>query len=144
MLQLLRQKNLLVLITLKEIRKRREKLLVNIETTSFRYKKDWIFWNLLCLKSSSKCWAPWNFWTNVHWWTCRKYIQWLNGRCRLSCWPDMMMDDEFHGVERKRLKKWSKKMWLHLINTCIFNAQILHKTQGGNLSPLELRSRLIS
>ena len=30
-------------------------------------------------------------------------------------------------VERKRLKKWSKKMGLHLINTCVLNAQILQK-----------------
>ena len=47
-------------------------------------------------------------------------------------------------VERKRLKKWSKKMWLHLINMCVFNAQILQKKQGGNLPPLEFRSRLMS
>ena len=47
-------------------------------------------------------------------------------------------------MERKRLKKWSKKMWFHLINTCVFNSHILHKKQGGNLSPLEFRSTLIS
>ena len=35
-------------------------------------------------------------------------------------------------------------MWLHLINTCVFNSHILHKKQGGNLSPLEFRSTLIS
>ena len=35
-------------------------------------------------------------------------------------------------------------MWLHLINTCAFNGQILQKKQGGNLPPLEFRSRLIS
>ena len=35
-------------------------------------------------------------------------------------------------------------MWLHLINTFISNAQILHKKQGRNLSPLEFRLRLIS
>ena len=55
---------------------------------------------------------------------------------------DQMMSS--YPVERKRLKKWSKKMWLHLINTCVFNAQTLHKKQGGNLSPLEFHSRLIS
>ena len=55
---------------------------------------------------------------------------------------DQMMSS--YPVERKRLKKWSKKMWLHLINTCVFNAQILHKKQRGNISPLEFRSRLIS
>ena len=55
---------------------------------------------------------------------------------------DQMMSS--YPVERKRLKKWSKKMWLHLINTCVFNTQILLKKQGGNLSPLQFRSRLIS
>ena len=35
-------------------------------------------------------------------------------------------------------------MWLHLINTFIFNAQILHKKQGRNLSPLEFRLGPIS
>ena len=55
---------------------------------------------------------------------------------------DQMMSS--YPMERKRLKKWSKKMWLHLINRCVFNAHILHKKQGGNLSPLEFRSALIS
>ena len=55
---------------------------------------------------------------------------------------DQMMSS--YPMERKRLKKWSKKMWLHLINTCVFNSHILHKKQGGNLSPLEFRSTLIS
>ena len=47
-------------------------------------------------------------------------------------------------VERKRLKKWSKKMWLHLLNTCIFNAHILHCKLGGNLDPFRFRKNLIS
>ena len=55
---------------------------------------------------------------------------------------DQMMSS--YPMERKRLKKWSKKMWLHLINRCVFNAHILHKKQGGSLSPLEFRSALIS
>ena len=55
---------------------------------------------------------------------------------------DQMMS--LYPAERRTLKKWSKKMWFHLINACVFNAQILHKKQGGNLSPLEFCSRLIS
>jgi len=55
---------------------------------------------------------------------------------------DQMMNS--YPIERKISKKWSKKMWLHLINTCIFNAQILHKKRGGKLAPLKFRSKLIS
>jgi len=56
---------------------------------------------------------------------------------------DQMMSS--YPVERKRLKKWSKKMWLHLINSSVFNSHILHKKkQGGNLLPLQFRSTLIS
>lgn len=55
---------------------------------------------------------------------------------------DQMMNS--YPVERKRLKKWSKKMWLHLLNTCTFNSQILHNKHGGNLSPLQFRSKLVS
>ena len=47
-------------------------------------------------------------------------------------------------VERKRLKKWSKKMWLHLLNTCVFNAHILHYKLGGDLDPFRFRKNLIS
>ena len=54
---------------------------------------------------------------------------------------DQMMSS--YPMERKRLKKWSNKMWLHLINTCVFNAHILHKKPEGN-SPLEFRLTLIS
>ena len=46
-------------------------------------------------------------------------------------------------VEGKRLKKWSKKMWLHLINTCFQRSDFTQKTRR-KLSPLEFRSRLIS
>ena len=66
------------------------------------------------------------------------YNDWMGGVDR----SDQMMSS--YPVERKRLKKWSKKMWLHLINTCVFNTQILLKKQGGNLSLLQFRSRLIS
>ena len=47
-------------------------------------------------------------------------------------------------VERKRLKKWSKKMWLHLLNTCIFNAHILYCKLGGDLDPFRFRKNLVS
>ena len=46
-------------------------------------------------------------------------------------------------VERKRVKKWYKKVFHHLINQSVFNAQIIHKTIGGNLTPLKFRERLI-
>ena len=35
-------------------------------------------------------------------------------------------------------------MWLHLVNTCVFNSQILHRKRGGKLFALEFHSKLIS
>ena len=35
-------------------------------------------------------------------------------------------------------------MWIHLINSCAFNAHILHKRKGGKLTPLEFRTKLVS
>ena len=35
-------------------------------------------------------------------------------------------------------------MWLHLVNTCVFNNQILHQKRGGKLSALKFLSKLIS
>ena len=46
-------------------------------------------------------------------------------------------------VERKRVKKWYKKVFHHHINQSVFNAQIIHKTIGGNLTPLKFWERLI-
>ena len=39
-----------------------------------------------------------------------------------------------HPVKRKRLKKWYKKMWIHCISSGVFNAHILHKKKGGELT----------
>ena len=35
-------------------------------------------------------------------------------------------------------------MWIHLINSCVFNAQILHKKKDGKLTSLEFRTKLVS
>ena len=55
---------------------------------------------------------------------------------------DQMMNS--YPVERKRLKAWYKKMWIHLVNSCVFNAHILYKKKGGKLTSLEFRTRLVS
>ena len=54
---------------------------------------------------------------------------------------DQMMNS--YPVECKRLKKWYKKMWIHLVN-CVLNAHILHKRKGGKLTSLEFRTKLVS
>ena len=46
-------------------------------------------------------------------------------------------------VERKRVKKWYKKQFMHLINVATFNSHILHKKKGGKLNPLEFRKKLV-
>ena len=46
-------------------------------------------------------------------------------------------------VERKRVKKWYKKQFMHLINVATFNSHILHKKKGGRLNPLEFRKKLV-
>ena len=35
-------------------------------------------------------------------------------------------------------------MWIHLINSCVFNAHILHKRKGGKLTSSEFRTKLVS
>ena len=35
-------------------------------------------------------------------------------------------------------------MWLHLLNTCVFNAHILYCKLGGDLDPFRFRKNLIS
>ena len=35
-------------------------------------------------------------------------------------------------------------MWIHLVNSCVFNAHILHKKKGGKLKSLEFRTKLVS
>ena len=54
---------------------------------------------------------------------------------------DQMMNS--YPVERKRLKTWYKKMRIHLVNSCVINAHILHKKKGGKLTSLEFRTRLV-
>ena len=49
-----------------------------------------------------------------------------------------------HPVKRKRLKKWYKKMWIHCISSGVFNAHILHKKKGGELTSLEFCTKLVS
>ena len=45
--------------------------------------------------------------------------------------------------ERKRVKKCYKKIFHHTIKQSVFNAQIIHKSLGGTLSPLKFREQLI-
>ena len=54
---------------------------------------------------------------------------------------DQMMTS--YDVERKRVKKWYKKVFNHIVNQCAFNAQILHKYMGGTMTPLKFREALI-
>ena len=35
-------------------------------------------------------------------------------------------------------------MWIHLIDSCVFNAHILHKKKGGKLTSLEFSTKLVS
>ena len=37
-----------------------------------------------------------------------------------------------------------QKMWIHLINSCVFNAHTLHKKTGEKLTLLEFRKKLVS
>ena len=55
---------------------------------------------------------------------------------------DQMMTS--YEVERKRVKKWYKKIFNHLINQSAFNSQILHSRMGGQLTPLKFRQKLVA
>ena len=55
---------------------------------------------------------------------------------------DQMMTS--YEVERKRVKKWYKKVFTHLINLAAFNAQIICKKMGRNMTPLNFRTMLIT
>ena len=35
-------------------------------------------------------------------------------------------------------------MWIHLINSCVFNAHMLHKKKGGKLTSSEFHTKLVS
>ena len=45
--------------------------------------------------------------------------------------------------ERKRVKKWYKKSFMHILNATAFNCQILHGKVGGSSTQLEFRKKLI-
>ena len=46
-------------------------------------------------------------------------------------------------TERKRIKKWYKKHFLHLIDIFSFNAHIMHRKKGDKLDALKFRIKLI-
>ena len=46
-------------------------------------------------------------------------------------------------VKHKRLKKWYKKMWIILANSCEFNAHILQKRKGGKLTSPEFLTKIL-
>ena len=35
-------------------------------------------------------------------------------------------------------------MWIHLMNSCVFNAHMLRKRKGGKFTSLEFRTKLVS
>ena len=45
-------------------------------------------------------------------------------------------------TERKRIKKWYKKYFMHLTNISSFNAHIIHKKKGSRLDALNFRTKL--
>ena len=46
-------------------------------------------------------------------------------------------------TKRKRMKKWYKKHFIHLINVSSFNAHIINKKKGGKLDALNFCIKLI-
>jgi len=54
---------------------------------------------------------------------------------------DQMMT--LYEVERKRVKKWYKKYFMHLINTCIMNSHIIYSKIGKGCTALKFREELI-
>ena len=46
-------------------------------------------------------------------------------------------------TERKRVKEWYKKHFIHLINLSSFNAHIIHKMKEGKLDALNFRTKLV-
>ena len=45
-------------------------------------------------------------------------------------------------TERKRIKKWYKKYFMHLTNISSFNAHIIHKKKGSRSDALNFRTKL--
>ena len=46
-------------------------------------------------------------------------------------------------IERKRVKKWYKKFFYHLVNVCVFNAHIIATKLGSKVTQLQFREELI-
>ena len=46
-------------------------------------------------------------------------------------------------TERKRVKKWYKKHFMHLINISTFNAHIIHRKLGGKLEAIKFHELLV-
>ena len=49
-------------------------------------------------------------------------------------------------IERKRVKKWYKKVFHHLVNQSVFNAHIIHMhlDDSDKLTPLKFREKLVT
>ena len=49
-------------------------------------------------------------------------------------------------IQRKRIKKWYKKVFHHLVNQSIFNAHIIHMhlDDSDKLTPLKFREKLVT
>ena len=45
--------------------------------------------------------------------------------------------------ERKRVKKWYKKIFMHLISTCAFNANIINNKLSADMTSLQFRRSII-
>ena len=46
-------------------------------------------------------------------------------------------------TERKRVKKWYKKHFMHLINISVFNSHIIHQKKEGKLDAFSFRKKLV-
>ena len=49
----------------------------------------------------------------------------------------------FYPTKRKRIKKWSKKHFIHLTSISSFNASIIHKKKGNKLDTLNFCTTLV-
>ena len=49
-------------------------------------------------------------------------------------------------IERKRVKKWYKKVFHHLVNQSVFKAHIvsMHLDDSGKLTPLKFREKFVT
>ena len=46
-------------------------------------------------------------------------------------------------TERRRVKKWYKKHFMHFINIACFDAHVVYKKEGGKLEPYRFRELLV-